>query len=71
MAYAIPVQLTNLNSMLTLLDKHLVDDDWKVSRYPVVCGHEGIGNVVSIGNQVKGLKIGDRVRDLVYPIKVI
>jgi len=42
-------------------DKHLVDNDWQVARYPLVCGHEGIGNVAVCGSQVRGLKVGDRI----------
>ncbi len=42
-------------------DVHLIDDDWKISKYPLVPGHEVIGAVVKVGSQVKGLKAGDRV----------
>lgn len=31
------------------------------STYPVMLGHEGIGEVVEVGAEVKGLKIGDKV----------
>jgi len=31
------------------------------SQYPLMLGHEGVGEVVEIGSEVKGLKIGDRV----------
>lgn len=31
------------------------------SSYPLMLGHEGVGEVVEIGADVKGLKIGDRV----------
>lgn len=42
-------------------DVHCIDDDWKVSRYPLVPGHEVVGEVVEIGVSVDNLKIGDRV----------
>lgn len=29
--------------------------------YPVMLGHEGVGEVVALGSEVKGLKIGDKV----------
>jgi L-iditol 2-dehydrogenase len=29
--------------------------------YPIMLGHEGIGQVVEIGSEVKGLKVGDKV----------
>ena len=32
-----------------------------IEDYPVVLGHEGVGEVVAIGSKVENLKIGDRV----------
>ncbi|MEK6963487.1 MAG: NAD(P)-dependent alcohol dehydrogenase [Nanoarchaeota archaeon] len=42
-------------------DVHLIDNDWKISQYPLVPGHEIVGIVTEIGSEVKGLKKGDRV----------
>ncbi len=42
-------------------DIHLIDDDWGMSSYPFVPGHEVIGEVVSLGAKVKGLAKGRRV----------
>ncbi|MFB2838592.1 NAD(P)-dependent alcohol dehydrogenase [Floridanema evergladense] len=42
-------------------DIHMIDNDWGNSRYPLVPGHEVIGEVVELGSQVRHLKIGDRV----------
>ncbi len=42
-------------------DIHMRDNDWGVSDYPLVAGHEGIGKIVSVGDRVKNLKVGDRV----------
>lgn len=43
-------------------DLHLLDNDWGISRYPLVPGHEIIGRVSALGDEVKnGLKIGQRV----------
>lgn len=42
-------------------DVHLVDNDWNISEFPLVPGHEIIGNVVAIGSSVKKFKIGQRV----------
>lgn len=42
-------------------DIHMIDNDWGVSKYPLVPGHEVIGEVVEIGSQVNHLKKGDRV----------
>ncbi|HEY9300981.1 MAG TPA: NAD(P)-dependent alcohol dehydrogenase [Phormidium sp.] len=42
-------------------DIHMIDGDWGNSRYPLVPGHEVIGEVVELGSQVQHLKIGDRI----------
>ena len=42
-------------------DIHCVDDDWKASRYPLVPGHEIVGEVVEIGAGVAHLRVGERV----------
>lgn len=42
-------------------DIHLIDDDWQISRYPLVPGHEVVGMVSRLGSAVEHLKIGQRV----------
>jgi alcohol/geraniol dehydrogenase (NADP+) len=42
-------------------DIHMIHDDWDMSRYPLVPGHEVIGEVVDVGSHVTHLKIGERV----------
>jgi uncharacterized zinc-type alcohol dehydrogenase-like protein len=42
-------------------DIHLIDDDWKRSKYPFVPGHEIVGTISALGSQVSGLKLGQRV----------
>lgn len=42
-------------------DVHLIDNDWKISKYPLVPGHEIIGRILQIGPLVKNLQIGERV----------
>ncbi|MGA7075542.1 MAG: NAD(P)-dependent alcohol dehydrogenase [Halobacteriota archaeon] len=42
-------------------DVHLIDDDWNISRYPLVPGHEIIGAVAATGTEVEQLSIGQRV----------
>lgn len=42
-------------------DLSILNDDWGVTRFPVVPGHEAIGRVVARGDHVKGLQIGQRV----------
>ena len=42
-------------------DIHLIDNDWGISNYPFIPGHEIVGFVTQKGSQVKNLKIGQRV----------
>jgi uncharacterized zinc-type alcohol dehydrogenase-like protein len=42
-------------------DVHLIDDDWGVSVFPLVPGHEIIGEVMELGSQVNHLQNGQRV----------
>lgn len=42
-------------------DLSIIDNEWGISSYPVVPGHETIGRVVALGSAAKGLKIGQRV----------
>lgn len=42
-------------------DIHLIDDDWGMSRYPLVPGHEVVGHVAALGAEVRHLKPGQRV----------
>lgn len=42
-------------------DMHMKDDDWGISRFPFIPGHEVVGVVAGAGESVKGLAPGDRV----------
>ena len=42
-------------------DLSMLGNDWGMSSYPFVPGHEVIGRVVEVGSAAKGHKIGDRV----------
>lgn len=42
-------------------DISVLDNDWGVSSYPVVAGHEIIGTISRLGSEAKGLKVGQRV----------
>lgn len=42
-------------------DIHFVEDDWGMTIYPVVPGHEIIGRVTTVGPEVTGFKVGDMV----------
>jgi uncharacterized zinc-type alcohol dehydrogenase-like protein len=55
------VELEVSHCGLCYSDVHLIDDDWKKSRYPLVPGHEVIGVVVARGAEVSHLAVGQRV----------
>lgn len=42
-------------------DLHLIDNDWGLSHYPFIPGHEIVGTVAAVGNAVRHLAAGDRV----------
>lgn len=42
-------------------DLSVLKDDWSLSRFPAVLGHEVIGRVVELGPAAKGLKVGQKV----------
>jgi uncharacterized zinc-type alcohol dehydrogenase-like protein len=42
-------------------DLSMLDNDWGMSKYPFVPGHEVTGTVSALGEQAKGLKLGQRV----------
>jgi len=42
-------------------DVHLIDNDWDISHYPLVPGHEIVGTVAATGTAVEWLNLGERV----------
>jgi len=42
-------------------DVSMIENQWQMSSYPLVPGHEVAGEIVAVGDQVKHLKPGDRV----------
>lgn len=42
-------------------DLSMLKNDWRISTFPFVPGHEAVGTVIALGEQAKGLKIGQRV----------
>ena len=42
-------------------DLSMLDNEWGNSTYPLVAGHEVIGIVEAVGDQAKGIAVGDRV----------
>jgi uncharacterized zinc-type alcohol dehydrogenase-like protein len=42
-------------------DLHLIDNDWQVSKFPFVPGHEIVGTIEAVGAAVQNLQLGERV----------
>jgi uncharacterized zinc-type alcohol dehydrogenase-like protein len=42
-------------------DLHLIANDWGISQYPFIPGHEIIGKISAVGSEVKSLEVGQRV----------
>ena len=42
-------------------DLSMLDNEWGMSSYPFVPGHEVVGTIVAAGSQVKRVRLGDRV----------
>ena len=42
-------------------DLHLISNDWGISQYPFIPGHEIIGKVTAVGAEVRSLEAGQRV----------
>lgn len=42
-------------------DLHLISNDWGISQYPFIPGHEIIGTVAAVGSDVRQLETGQRV----------
>ena len=42
-------------------DLSMLDNEWGMTEYPFVPGHEVAGRVVAAGDKVKGVKVGQRV----------
>ncbi|WP_431135628.1 NADPH-dependent aldehyde reductase Ahr [Psychroserpens mesophilus] len=42
-------------------DLSMINNDWGNSTFPLVPGHEIVGEVIGLGSEVKGLKVGDKV----------
>ncbi|MGA8165143.1 MAG: NAD(P)-dependent alcohol dehydrogenase [Waddliaceae bacterium] len=42
-------------------DVSMLDNAWGITQYPLVPGHEAVGKIAAIGEEVKNFKVGDRV----------
>jgi uncharacterized zinc-type alcohol dehydrogenase-like protein len=55
------VEVAVENSGLCHSDLSVLNNDWGISQYPAILGHEVVGRVTAIGPNAKGLKVGQRV----------
>lgn len=42
-------------------DLSVIDNEWGMTQYPVVAGHEVVGTISQVGDHVKDLKVGQAV----------
>jgi uncharacterized zinc-type alcohol dehydrogenase-like protein len=42
-------------------DVSVLNNEWGISQFPAVLGHEVVGRVTAVGNATKGLKVGQKV----------
>ncbi|XP_044470715.1 probable mannitol dehydrogenase [Mangifera indica] len=42
-------------------DLHMIKNEWKNAKYPLVPGHEIVGEVIEVGSKVEKFKVGDKV----------
>src|SRR2546426_1197192 len=42
-------------------DLSVLNNEWGLSQYPAVLGHEVVGRVTAVGPNAKGLRVGQRV----------
>ncbi len=42
-------------------DVHLINNDWGMSKYPFIPGHEIVGTITAVGDAVRDRQIGERV----------
>lgn len=42
-------------------DLSMLNNDWQMTAYPLVPGHEVVGNVAAVGREVKNIRVGQKV----------
>jgi uncharacterized zinc-type alcohol dehydrogenase-like protein len=55
------VEITISHCGICHSDLHLISNDWGISQYPFIPGHEIIGTVAAVGAEVRSLEVGQRV----------
>src|SRR6516162_399851 len=41
-------------------DLSVLNNEWGISQYPAILGHEVVGHVTAVGPNAKGVKVGQR-----------
>jgi len=55
------VDIRVINCGICHSDLSMINNDWGMTAYPIVPGHEIIGEIIAAGNAVKNVKVGDKV----------
>jgi alcohol/geraniol dehydrogenase (NADP+) len=55
------VEIAVENCGLCHSDLSMLNNDWGMTRYPAILGHEVVGRISALGPATKGLKVGQRV----------
>jgi uncharacterized zinc-type alcohol dehydrogenase-like protein len=55
------VDVKVINCGICHSDLSMINNEWGMTAYPIVPGHEIIGEVVATGTAVKNIKVGDKV----------
>ena len=42
-------------------DLSMLNNDWQMTEYPFVGGHEAVGEIIAVGENAKGVQVGDKV----------
>ncbi|MBC7795766.1 MAG: NAD(P)-dependent alcohol dehydrogenase, partial [Pyrinomonadaceae bacterium] len=42
-------------------DLSMLNNEWRLTKYPFVAGHEAVGEVVAVGANAKNINVGDKV----------
>ena len=58
-AYEVEIAITHCGVCHS--DLHLIANDWGISQYPFIPGHEIVGTVAALGSEVRSLEVGQRV----------
>ena len=58
-AYEVEISITHCGVCHS--DLHLIANDWGISQYPFIPGHEVVGTVAALGSEVRTLELGQRV----------